>query len=45
MGGRDIDDLKEVGHKLKKVSCGVEKLMVLSHLIWGVSIMKNSRVF
>ena len=35
MGGRDIDDLKEVGHKLKIVSCDVEKLMVLSYLIQG----------
>ena len=33
MGGRDIDDLKKVGCKLKIVPCSVEKLMILNHLI------------
>ena len=36
MGGRDIDNLKEVGYKLKVVSCSVEKLMIISYLIHGV---------
>ena len=33
MGSRDSDNLKEVGCKLRKVSCSTEKLVILSYLI------------
>jgi len=32
MSGRDINDLKEFGHKFKIVSCSVKKFIILSHL-------------
>jgi len=33
MGSRDIDNLKEVSCKLRKVSCNAEKLVISSYLI------------
>ena len=36
MGSRDIDDLKELGHKLKTVLGGVEELPVLGNLIYSM---------
>ena len=36
MGGRDIDDIKEVGCKLEIVPCSEKESVVLSHLIWDI---------
>ena len=44
MGGGDIDDFEEGSHKLKIVSCGVEKFAIFSYLIRCVSIVKYRRV-
>ena len=37
MGGRDIDGLKELGHKMGAVSGYVEKFFVLSNLVYEIS--------
>ena len=36
MGGRDIDDIEKLGHKLKTIFGDVEKLSVLGNLIYGM---------
>jgi len=33
MDSRDIDDLNEVGHKLKIVPCCVKEFMILGYLL------------
>ena len=36
MGSRDVDNFKEVGYKLKVVTCSMEKLIILDHLIQSI---------
>ena len=38
MGGRGIDDLKEIGYKIKTVSGSVEKLFIFTNLFHNVSV-------
>jgi len=44
VGGRKLDDFKELGGKLKVVSCGLEKLVIPSYLIRIINNMYCSKL-
>ena len=39
VGGRNVDDLKKLGDKMKVVSGNIKELLIPSHLGWDISNM------